>query len=228
MESKMPSQAFLDEIKRWKLEAREEDTNRYFYSLQGIDDIVSGECSFVIGRKGSGKTAIAEHIRGLSDYNCFIRSLSFKNFPFNELYKLEDKGFTRPSQYITLWKHVIYTTVCNMMANNEHLDGTLVHSLRQHFDYDFEKALSASITRLTDRAGGFTILGTGANASTKTVIVPNDTPWPARVDALETVIRNHIDESVYYTIFDDLAEDYKDVFDIKQSQQYFRIADKLI
>jgi hypothetical protein len=92
-----------------------------------------------------------------------------------------------------------------MMGDNEHPDGMLVHSLRQHFTYDFEKALSASITRLTDRAGGFTILGTGANASTKSVIVPNDIPWPAQVDALETVIQNNIDHSVCYKIFGDLT-----------------------
>jgi len=44
----------LTEIaKRWKLDAKLEDTDRYFYSQNEVDDILSGEKCYVIGRKGA-------------------------------------------------------------------------------------------------------------------------------------------------------------------------------
>ena len=71
---------------------------------------MTGDYSLVIGRKGTGKTAIAEFIcRAESkDLGTFKRDyqsqkLSFKNFPFNELYKLSDDRFTHPNQYITMY-----------------------------------------------------------------------------------------------------------------------------
>lgn len=100
---------WLKEIAEWQLEAADEDNNRYFYQLPGVSSLQAGERSYVLGRKGSGKTAVAEHVRGLVKHNVFVRSLSFKNFPFNELYKLDDKSYTSPSQYTTIWKYIIYS-----------------------------------------------------------------------------------------------------------------------
>lgn len=93
---------WLKAIADWKLEAADEDNNRYFYAMPGVGSVQSGESSFVIGRKGSGKTAVAEYIRGLVGPKTFVRSLYFKSFPFNELYKLTDNSFTSPSQYTTI------------------------------------------------------------------------------------------------------------------------------
>jgi hypothetical protein len=109
--------SLLGEIRSWKLEAKEEDNPRYFYPRPELSTLTSGENCYVIGRKGSGKTAIAEYIKGMSGYNVFVRMLSFKNFPFNDLYKLADQGYTSPSQYTTLWKYIIYSAICSMMAD---------------------------------------------------------------------------------------------------------------
>ena len=80
---------WLREIADWKLEAADEDTSRYFYGFPGVAEVQSGNKYYIIGRKGSGKTAVAEHVRSLSGPRTFVRSLSFKNFPFNELYKMK-------------------------------------------------------------------------------------------------------------------------------------------
>jgi hypothetical protein len=103
------NEQWLRSISRWKLEAADENSSRYFYKMPNVDEVENGELCYVIGRKGAGKTAIAEHLRDKVDYNVFVRSLSFKNFPFNDLYKLEDASYTSPSQYTTIWKFVIYS-----------------------------------------------------------------------------------------------------------------------
>lgn len=76
----------LNEIKNsWNTEARQEDS-KYFYSLDIIDKVKSGKTSYIIGRKGMGKTAISEYLcKNRSNMEFSIR-LSFKNFPFNYLF----------------------------------------------------------------------------------------------------------------------------------------------
>lgn len=214
------SLAALREINSWKLEAADEDSARYFYPVSGIDSIKDGRISYVIGRKGSGKTAISEYIQGLRAFNVFVTSLSFKNFPFNEIYKLSDSGFTRPSQYTTIWKFIIYNAICSMMAKNSAIDPEISAQLANHFDVDLERALARNLTKMTDKGGGFTILGSGANAATKSVVVPNDASWAERVNILEDIIDMYIDDSSYYVLFDELDEDYKDIFDKTHSAQY--------
>lgn len=211
---------WLKEIADWKLEAADEDNSRYFYNLPGVRSVQSGERSYVLGRKGSGKTAVAEHIRGLEGPNTFVRSLSFKNFPFNELYKLEDKSYTSPSQYTTIWKHIIYSAVCNAMAENAAIDPTVSSQLSKHFAIDVDRGLARSISRISDKGGGFTIFGAGANATVKEVTVANDASWQERTDILEDLIEQYIDNSKYYVIFDELDEDYKDVFELSTSKKY--------
>src|SRR5689334_19442903 len=52
------NQNLIEEISEWKLEAKFDDNNRYFYPWADLPSLESGKRCFVIGRKGTGKTAI--------------------------------------------------------------------------------------------------------------------------------------------------------------------------
>jgi ABC-type methionine transport system ATPase subunit len=65
----------LQEIRKWKLEAKFEDMERYFYEFPDVDRLIAGDIFFVIGRKGAGKTALSEHIKNLNSYNVFCEWL---------------------------------------------------------------------------------------------------------------------------------------------------------
>ena len=69
----------------WKLEAKSEDVGRYFYHTNEVETILAGAKNYIIGRKGTGKTAISEFIlgKGKNQDGIFCEKLSFKNFPFN-------------------------------------------------------------------------------------------------------------------------------------------------
>lgn len=94
--------SLISEVSSWKLEAKLEDSSKYFLDTFESEKIKSGEKAFLIGRKGTGKTAIAKSIANLKSSKIFVSELSFKNFPFNELYKYKDNSFNRPNQYITI------------------------------------------------------------------------------------------------------------------------------
>ncbi|WP_148651025.1 hypothetical protein [Pseudodesulfovibrio indicus] len=75
----MDINSVFKEISNWKLEAKQEDVERYFYHSESVDQVVNGEICYVIGRKGAGKTAICEHLTTLSGPTIFTKKLTFKN-----------------------------------------------------------------------------------------------------------------------------------------------------
>jgi hypothetical protein len=79
----------LEEVAQWKLEAKLEDNRRCFYNTADVDLLASGARSFVIGRKGTGKTAIREHLIQNPAPQRFAEKLTFKNFPFNDLLRID-------------------------------------------------------------------------------------------------------------------------------------------
>jgi len=108
-----------------------------------------------------------------------------------------------------------------MMVENQAIDPAISAEMARHFAMDIERGLARSISKISDRSGGVTLFGTGGSASSKTIVIPNDTAWQDRVNILEDVIISHLDSSKYYVLFDELDEDYKDVLEVDTSSQYF-------
>ena len=131
----------LKEISEWKLAAQREDNSRYFFHTAELEEIRKGKKLYVIGRKGTGKTAISENFRLLAAYNIFSEMLSFKSFPFNELYDKRDDKFKRPSQFITIWKFITYVCICKMMSRNGNIDIRARDALQKLFPTDPVKRL---------------------------------------------------------------------------------------
>ncbi|WP_082491865.1 P-loop ATPase, Sll1717 family [Duganella sp. Leaf126] len=209
----------FEEIRdNWKLEAKSESIERYFFHVSEVKAIETGKKSYVIGRKGTGKTAIAEFFFGRQDYNQFCEKLSFKNFPFNDLYKLKNEGFTPTNQYITLWKYLIYSIICKLMVKNQAIDSAVRSALEKVFSPDPLSSLARWITQWTATDFNLSILGTGGGA--KGQLVTNAPNWIERVEVLERVIIEHIDESNYFVLFDELDEDYRDMVNVVQNKSY--------
>jgi len=209
----------LREIASWKLEAKLEDTNRYFFTTPDVRLIESGEKCFVIGRKGTGKTAISEHLTHRRDYWGFSRKLTFKNFPFNELYALKNDSYTAPNQYITLWKLLIYSCVAQMMVQDEAVDISIRQELAKVYDTDSSSTLARSVSKWTSRALNFSILGIGAGIGPQQTDARAST-WIDRVEWLEALILEHGRSSSYLVVFDELDEDYKSPLSSDQGANY--------
>jgi len=214
------SYQLFEQIAEWKLEAKSEDMGRYFYPTVETGRIEKGMRCYVIGRKGTGKTAISEYIRKQDRYNRFSEKLSFKNFPFNELYDQKDKRYTSHNQYMTLWKYIVYVEMARMMWRNENID----RSIRRKLDHFFKKEPKFSLARTISYwiSGTFSlkILEQGGSVEASREIVANDTPWIERVRILEDMIRRYIDASSYYIVFDELDEDYKGILSMERDDQY--------
>ncbi len=216
------SRAVLAEIANWSIEAREEDTDRYFFHFKDVGLIEQGRKNYVVGRKGTGKTAIAEYIHRQQSPTIFSKILSFGSFPFNILYDLADASYTPPNQYITVWEYVIYSCVCAMLSGNEKVSSDMPVNLRKIFDVDIESALSHSIQRITSPGFGLDIFGIGINKGPG-IVTDAKLQWRQKVDGVTAFTHRYIDNCKYYVIFDALDEDYKHILEPDRRQKYFEL-----
>jgi hypothetical protein len=214
----------LEEIANWRLEAKEEDTARYFFSPPGLERMHTGLASIILGRKGAGKTAVAEHINGLQGHDVSIRNLSFKNFPFNILYQFSDQRFKTSSQYTTVWLYIMYCAICGMLADKDTLDPHTTKELREHFHAGFAEAISEKKKTSAGNNFSFNVLNIlGTEVGGDIDVSSNETPMFRRVEILERLISDKIDDNYYYILFDELDEDYENILTDERADHYFEL-----
>ena len=220
---------YLKEIaENWKLEAKQEDNHRYFFNIQEAKKVIGGNYYYVIGRKGTGKSAISEYVVNIKSHNVFTEKLSFKNFPFNELYSFENQSYTAPNQYITIWKYIIYSNICRLMAKNASIDSNARDILEKLYPPDPIKSLARLVDKWTTKEFGASILGTGGTIKVDNKLSQFPTlSWIEKTNMLEDIIDEYIDDSKYYIVFDELDEDYRIFKDNKDLNQYIYLITSL-
>ena len=221
------SRLLLEEVSNWKLEAAEENSERYFFHIKEVNGLEDGENSIVIGRKGTGKTAICRYFENNIQYNRFTIKLSFKEFPFNLLYSLEDRAYTVPSQYISLWKYFIYNAVLQMMASNAAIDAQFKHNINLLYDGNEGTYVGSVMSKWIKRSFGVGILGISGSYSADEEKKPLEEIWPELIPAMEKLILNYADSSKYFVVFDELDEDYRNYWDVDQRDRYIALVTSL-
>ncbi|HEL9599477.1 TPA: hypothetical protein U0J99_002040 [Streptococcus suis] len=210
----------------WKLDAKDENI-QYFYHTEETESILNGKSNMIIGRKGEGKTAIATFIHKNVGAGAFAEKLSFKNFSFNLAYSYGDSRYSRPSQYTTFWKYLIYVSLCKQMIKDEKVDVEIRNKLEKLFpNSKITRKLGTFIPQITLKEFGMQVLGNGFNIGLD--ISKEDVEWTDLVEVFEEVICNNISiDSKYYVIFDELDEDYKDFTSKEEEQDYFALVTSL-
>lgn len=223
LDSSNVDRSLLKEVANWKREARSEDNDRYFWHVSEVEQISRGDRYFVIGRKGSGKTAICEYFSRGRDPETFPVRLSFKNFPFNELYSRSNQQYTNPNQYITIWKYVIYSSVCRLMINNNSVELNTREQLEKI--YGGTASLSRLIGEWVSSEFSLTLLGLSIkNAKNKPT---ESTNWIERVNILEDFLLERREQARYYILFDELDEDYREIVRDSQTPAYIELITSL-
>jgi len=221
------SAQFFSTVAEWKREAARENSEKYFFPFRDLGRVETGESCFVIGRKGTGKTAIAEHLEGQSGHDRFCEALSFKSFPFHLLYALKDDGYSSKSKYISLWKFVIYSSVCKMMAKNEAIDSTVRDLLQKKFPIEPKEQLRSVLASWITRSFGVQILGTGGTFSTSKAAPISNEGWHKELTALSEIVRAHLDDCQYLITFDALDDDYQEMLNADQRSFYLSLITSL-
>ncbi len=197
-------------VQGWNVEAKLEDS-KYFFMYKEVQAILNNRKCYVIGRKGSGKSAICNYITCIKDYNVFSSKLSFKAFPFNTIYGLDDNQYQHPNQYITIWKYIIYSNVLKMMVRNNSVDSDIRQELEKIYPKTSIKNLASEVSEWTSVEFGLDILGNGGSLKIDRNKHKDTYNWKEYVDVMEDIIINYCGNAKYYIVFDELDDDYRDI-----------------
>jgi hypothetical protein len=148
----------------------------YFLDDNYWERLVNGKEFFVIGRKGTGKSAIYSWLYDQQfDKGVLIENSSFKSFPFERLLKLSDDDFTRPNQYQSIWRNIILTEFAALIIRDDknQVDEEW-KQLQQYVEYRFGKDLTElhkKVTTSTNKTEfGLQIKGIGGKTESNRTI----------------------------------------------------------
>lgn len=103
--------------------------DKYFLDNDYWNKIINDSVFYVIGRKGTGKSSIYRMIAEQGKENGYVvDNRDFGDFPFEKLLQLDDNNFTKPNQYQSIWKSLLYNIFAKEISNNPvSLDETNIH-----------------------------------------------------------------------------------------------------
>ncbi|MBN8838569.1 MAG: hypothetical protein J0I09_15015 [Sphingobacteriia bacterium] len=103
-------------------EAKGDDKlNSYFIEIPEYNKIKTGEYRYIIGRKGTGKTAIIERLKSdiHGKYNFFYKYMSLKSFPIQSLRGMKDKSQGDKSQFVPIWTFLVLIELSKLIIQDQ-------------------------------------------------------------------------------------------------------------
>jgi hypothetical protein len=91
----------------------------YFYRTQVIDDLLENKKSIVIGRKGTGKTAIYKYIKNIKQ--SFCADLLFKHYPWSTHDLYINNSVSERESYVNSWMFYIYIEIIKKIIENKNI-----------------------------------------------------------------------------------------------------------
>lgn len=172
--------------------------------MEEAGQLIKGEKSFVISRKGTGKSALAKHLLAQGGDTHFTSKLSLDDFPYEDFRKLDDQE-QQPSQRFELgWQYVIYCEIASLMMRNSSLRWSARDKLRQVFEARRLGAVS-NIRRWTSPDFWMDLVEAGL----KIDLLKGRTPTVReKRDAIRELVLESLDEAVYVVLFDGLDAGY--------------------
>ena len=94
--------------------------DHYFLDNDYWNKITTEDVFFVAGRKGTGKSAIYRMIEEQSaEKGAIVHNTDFGDFPFNRLLQMSDDDFSRPNQYQSIWRYMIFSDFAKLITHNQ-------------------------------------------------------------------------------------------------------------
>jgi hypothetical protein len=196
----------------------------YFLRIPEYDRLFDGRAQFVIGRKGTGKTALCQMIHDECGraHDCFSSMLSLKSAPSAALFDSRDQMYRAPNEYISIWKFLIALETAKLILADESVDPAVRIELEQFLVSNFGntdiKSLDAVVI-LKERQWkvGMSlpelakIVFPGAEASHSTADAEvNRIHYGRAGSTLLSYISTIRTSSRYFLLFDELDEDYRE------------------
>jgi hypothetical protein len=189
----------------------------YFVKIPEYDALAKGEYRYIIGRKGTGKTAIIQQmISEIEDrYDCFYKSLSLRDFPIQDLRALKDKGMNNKYQYVPIWTFLIVIELCKLLLSNQLMcENETAHELNDFIKANFpgDVGFAETLTYLVSNKNKVQVSPAWLNfekskSSARTIFVP--VHYQQITSKIIDLLKMLDSNGKYYLFFDELDEGYK-------------------
>lgn len=102
-----------------------------YLDSSGIIDLAINKSQFLfLGYKGSGKTALSEHLRlSSSDYNCFINDILLSDFPYKSFAKIISGDSETEVKLPIAWEWLLLIYAINSFSNDKGAESLLSKEL---------------------------------------------------------------------------------------------------
>lgn len=195
----------VQHIADWNVEARREKNADFFVPFEMMDRVIDGRRSLVVGRKGTGKTALSKYI--LHNYNS--ATLNFDLEKFNSLMSSGSSIFNGTHEFSKIWKFIILNAAAEKLYRTFRLDYDTSEKLSNIFDANI-KAGAPGRPYVKKMSGGLAIPGIGTvNGALERDDSNSHPDLKARTEWFEEVFKISQPESKIYIIFDEIDIDFK-------------------
>lgn len=191
----------------------DEGLRNYFVEIPEFKQALQGKIRYIIGRKGTGKSAIAEKIRLDSSqrHDWFYCDLSLKDFPLSLFRSLEDKGQRGKAKYVPAWTFLICIRLISLVLEDKSCDGVDKNVLEQFMDKNFPSrniGFTDIIKKVTSNKAKVFIpdildFAIGSETEQQTTI-----HYQRVTESLLNLLKNIKSDSLFFMLFDELDEDF--------------------
>ncbi len=98
--------------------AEEDPILEYFVKTQAVNDIANTNAFLVLGRKGSGKTALVRYFAESGLPQLASRALSLREYPWGLHSARKDSGASDIDAYVASWRYLIAVQLTSLLLNN--------------------------------------------------------------------------------------------------------------
>ena len=209
----------LGDIKLGQHDAKREvvklkNFEEYFYDHNDIIERATDPINYVVlGKKGTGKTLLAELLKknSLKDNMWFLKSDSYKTFSLTELQNLKN-GSNSVEEYIPIWKWIILIELSKLCMQNESLiyekEYTIINKFltENGFSENLESFKTVNITHSND----ITAKWIGFGADKHKTISKEKVSYLELLYSLETILVSLLkgNDHCYTILFDELDDKF--------------------
>lgn len=110
----------------------------YFLTTDAVDRVKNNEVFLLLGRKGSGKTAIVRYFTE-SDQGTPSRAINLRGYPWNVHASRIDRGASEVEAYVAAWRYLIAVELASLAyaesSNQSHPQGK---AIKKYFDDNYD------------------------------------------------------------------------------------------
>jgi hypothetical protein len=192
------------------------DLGKYFLRIPEYEALKNGKYRYIIGRKGTGKTAIIEQLTTevSGNFDSFHKYLSLKNFPIQTLRNIKDRSMGNKSQFVPIWTFLILTELCKLIIQDQSIvPKENIDELREFININFPEDLgfTETLRKLESRNNKVSVLSKWIgyeNEDSTSHEFTTPVHFQKANDILLKFLSNIRSKCKFYLFFDELDEGY--------------------